>query len=279
MSQIDRRTLIGVAGASVAVAACNPGGGSDGGGDGGGDYGGKDERGINEQWGEDPHKPAPDVPPPGGFKPAYICAIYIRFDEGNKAVIRHGYYETGPMKDGEDAKAFDANQIKAAEEMLADAASAEDWKASRIGYPRKEVNFEGFDFGQQMRLFAVVDNDSVKFDDRMTDGKYANLVRFTKYQTTEDMANFKPKLTNPNHAFFGATLIDLNVGNKKRKALQLDNWYAGPKGQAIKKDDPKTHQYFALDLHVLWEATQPGTKIKAIPIVIDPDGGNMGGTP
>ncbi|MGL5837086.1 MAG: hypothetical protein ACRCY3_01140 [Sphingorhabdus sp.] len=278
MSDIDRRTIIGVAGATMALAACKPGNG-DGDGDGGGYPPGGGQGGINDQWGEDPHKSGPDVKPEGGFSPGYVCAIYVKFDANGQVMIRHGYIETGMKRGEESDEAFDARQIAAAEEMLTAAATDKDWKASRVGDPRKEVNFEGFNFGRQMRLFAVVDNDSVKFDDRQIDGRYANLVRFTKYQTAHDMGRFAPKLTNPNHAFFGATLVDLRVADNARKALRLDNWYIGPKAAEIKKDDPKTYQLFAMDFLLLWQTADVAEKVRSIPIIIDPDGGNMGSQP
>ena len=275
MSDFSRRTMIGVAGATMAIAACSPA--RDGNGE---DSASTDnEKGINDNWGEDPHKDAPDVKPAGGFKPIFACVAYIRFDSKGSAIIRHGYIETGGLRSGESEDQFALREAKLVEEMLATAATAVDWKASRAGYPRKEVNFEGFDFGQQMRVFVAIDNDGIKFDDRKTKGRYANLVRFTKYQTRPELPDFEPRLTNPNHGFFGATLVDLNVNGTVRQALRLDNWYVGPNAQEIKAGDPKTHQSFAMDFHLLWQASDTGGKIKAIPIVIDPDGGNVGSRP
>jgi hypothetical protein len=278
MSKIDRRTLIGVAGASVALAACGKVKGGD-------SQQVKtdgtvvDDFGVNPQWGENPHDNGPIDKPAGGFNPSFICIVYIKFDDGKKTIIRHGYIETGPKNSVETDTQFDARQIAAAESMFAAAAKG-NWKANTsIGYSRKEVNFEKFEFGQQMRLFVVVDNDSVKFDDRKENGKYANLIRFTKYRTTQNMTDFAPETAAENHAYFGATLVAVKIQNKSRQALRVDNWYIGPKAAPIVYDDPKTHQYYAMNWQLLWQASDTGSVNQSIPFIIDPDGGNMGGTP
>jgi hypothetical protein len=270
MAEIDRRTIIGVAGATMALAACKPA-------DGGGGAPGHDDRNESDQWGEDPHATGPKVPPPGGFNPRYLCVVYIKFTDSNM-IVRHGYTETTAPSGPADEKDVDARQRADAEALLNEAVKG-DWKTSRIGHPRKEVNFERFDFGQQMRLFFYIDNDGINFDGRMKDGKYANLLRFSKYSSVGDMANYDPKKVDPNHAFFGATLAPLTVGGKERQALRLDNWYCGPKGKPVDPKDPKTHQFFYMYLNLLWTAAEAGTKVRTIPIVIDPGGGNMGSQP
>jgi hypothetical protein len=274
MSKIDRRTMIGVAGASIALSACAPS--KEGG---GGANGAARNDGINDRWGDNPHDEAPAGKSRGDFNPAALCVVYIRFDADNKATVRHGYIDTGRKPSGESDQQWNDRQVKAAEKLIAEAATAKEWANNGEGYDRREVNFERFNFGQQMRIFAVVDNDGIGFDDRKIDGRFANLVRFAKYQTKNDGPKFDPKPTNPNNAFFGATLVKLNVGGKARDALRLDNWYLGPNGKPIDPKDPKTFQYFAMDLHLLWQTAQPGQKVRTIPIVIDPDGGNMGDKP
>jgi hypothetical protein len=271
MAEIDRRTAIGVAGATMALAACKP---ADGGGGAAPEH---DDRSQANQWGEDPHATGPKVPPPGGFNPRYLCVVYIKFTDSNM-IVRHGYTETTAPSGPADEKDVDARQRADAEALLNEAVKG-DWKTSRAGHPRKEVNFERFDFGQQMRLFFYIDNDGINFDGRMKGGKYANLLRFSKYSSVGDMVNYDPKKVDPNHAFFGATLTPLTVGGKQRQALRLDNWYCGPNGKPVDPKDPKTHQFFYMYLNLLWTAAEAGTKVRTIPIVIDPGGGNMGSQP
>jgi hypothetical protein len=263
--------MIGVAGASIALSACAPR--KDG--DGEGSPSPEENEGIDDRWGENPHDDGPSTKSGADFKPAALCIVYIKFDASNNAIIRHGYIKTGQKPAEESDQQWDARQIKAAEQMLAAAATAKSWQNGGQNYDRREVNFERFDFGQQMRIFAVVDNDRIGFDDRKIKGRYANLVRFGKYQSKNDGPGFDPKPTNPNHAFFGATLVDIQVENRKRKALRLDNWFLDDKGQPVNPKDPKTFQLFAMDFHLLWETADTGEKTRSIPIIIDPDGGNM----
>lgn len=274
MTSIDRRAIIGAAGASIALAACSGRSEND---TGEGDAPDGKGLGPSDQWGEDPHASAPKTPPPGGFNPKYVCGVYVKFT-GTNMVVRHGYIESAAASDVETREESEARQRADAETLL-NAISGQDWAASRVGHPRKEVNFERFDFGQQMRLFFVVDNDGIGFDDRKTDGKYANLLRFRKYAASNDMNAYNPRPVDPNHGFFGATLVPLNVAGKARQALRLDNWYCGPGGKPVDPKTPSTHQFFSMDLNLLWAGAEPGTNRKAIPIIIDPDGGNMGSQP
>ncbi len=270
MEEIDRRTIIGVAGATMALAACKPA-------DAGGGVAANGDSDQADQWGEDPHAAGPKVQPPGGFSPKYLCVVYIKF-AGSNMIVRHGYTEIAPPSDAASEKDVDTLQREAAEALLNEAAKG-DWKSSRVGHPRKEVNFEGFNFGQQMRLFFYVDNDGINFDGRQKDGKYANLLRFSQYSSVGNMEKYDPKKVDPNHAFFGATLVPLTVGGKERQALRLDNWYCGPNGKPVDPKDPKTHQFFYMYLNLLWTAAEAGAKVRTIPIVIDPGGGNMGRQP
>lgn len=271
MNGIARRTIIGAAGAGMALAACSRKPGGDGTPpDGNG-------RGPDDQWGEDPHAPGPKNPPPGGFHPQYLCVAYVKFT-GTNMIVRHGYIASTPKSATETAEENDARQRADAEALL-QAAAKDGWLDSRVGHPRKEVNFEHFDFGQQMRLFVYIDNDGIAFDARKKDGKYANLVRFVKYDKGAQLDAYKPKAVDPNHAFFGATLTPLTLDGKERQALRLDNWYCGPNGKPVDPKVPSTHQFFSMDLNLLWPGAENGTSRRAIPVVIDPGGGNMGSQP
>lgn len=276
MTQINRRKLIGVAGATMALAACNRVESGDG--SSMADSSNKLKfTGVDDQYGEDPHNTAPAKPPAGGFSPNYIAIAYIQLDSGDKTIVRHGYTEVTHKEDESDTD-FATRQLAEAE-MLINEAAKPNWKKNPKGHPNKQVNFEKFTFGQQMRMYFVVDNETVKFDDRKRNGNYANLVRFTEYRTTHDMVNFDPKRANENHAFFGAKLVPIKIGNKTRQALQLDNWYVGADAKPIVGADTATHQFYAMNLQLLWQAGEAGSAISQIPFIIDPDGGNMGSQP
>lgn len=279
MDKFDRRSLIGAVGLGVALAACGKTADSS-------EANPKKATasdailGINEQWGEDPHKSAPSSPPANGFKPAYICIVYVRLDgNSKKSTIRHGYIALRPQQAEESVADYEKFQTGEAEKMFQKASSGPWNQNVPTGHRRKEVNFENFTFGRQMRIFMVVDEDNIKFDDRKANGKYANLVRFTQFRTSKRMDIFEPEPADQNHAFFGATIVPISLPGRTRQALRLDNWYIGPNGAAIDEQDVDTHQKYAMNLQLLWRAGDTGTNLQWIPFIIDPDGGNMGSQP
>ncbi len=275
MSKVDRRTMMGVAGATIALAACGEGNGAN---SGGGGSSGDGERGTDRQWGADPHADKPRNPPKQGFNPAYLCVVYMKFSDRN-LTIRHGYIASAPKTESMSEEEHEKQQASDAETLLNEFVT-EGWRTSRAGHPRKEVNFEKFDFGQQMRIYFFLDNDGIEFDGRRDkNGRYANLLRFMKYRTADNLALFSPEQVDRNDAFFGATLVPLTVGGARRQALRLDNWYARSNGKMVDPKDESTYQYFVMDLQLLWNSADQGAKINRIPIIIDPGGGNMGSQP
>lgn len=222
------------------------------------------------QWGKDPHEPNPLGP---GFNPEYVCIIYYKFDDPKKTMVRQGYFATSAIPAGKTEKQF-------AEEMLKEASkakNAQDWLNNPIGEKRKEFNFNGFTFGHTARIYMLVDNDNVRFDDRKVDpgtaqGKYANLVRFTEFRVDKDAADFRLIPADQNYSFFAASLTDL-CG---RKGLVMDNIYQTEDGRAPSKDDPRI---YSMNFHLLWDAVDKQGNLTSIPIAIDPDGGNVGSRP
>lgn len=283
MTEINRRGLIGAAGAAgatVALAACGGKGNKNNASVAATDSNNNGNKGINDQWGDDPHRPAPSPVPTGGFNPTHICIVYIRFEgSNNKSVVRHGYIAIRPRNAGENDTSYDAYQLTQATLMFKQASTGNWNENTPTGERRKRVNFEDFSFGHQMRIFVLIDNDNIKFDDRKIDQEYANLIRFTAYRTTDSMTQLKPVLAKENNSFYGATLVDVALPGRARKTLRFDNWYIAPPGVVIEYSDPSTHQLYAMNFQLLWLANEKGTRITHIPMIIDPDGGNMGSQP
>lgn len=222
------------------------------------------------QWGKDPH----DCNPLGdAFKPDYVCFIYFKFDDMKKTMIRQGYFATSEIPAGKSEKEYVEFMLKEAEK----AKTSKDWLKNPNGDPRKEFNFNGFTFGHTARIYMLVDNDNVRFDDRKVDPgtpaeKFANLVRFTEYRVDKDAADFRLIPANENYAFFAAHLTDLSG----RKGLVMDNIYKTEDGRAPSKDDPRI---YSMNFHLLWDALDKEGNLTTVPIVIDPDGGNVGSKP
>lgn len=223
-----------------------------------------------QQWGMDPHGPNPLG---ASFEPEYVCIIYFKFDDPKKTMIRQGYFATSSIPTGMTEKTF-------AEKMLKEASKAKtskDWLDNPTGDKRKEFNFNGFTFGHAARIYMLVDNDNVRFDDRKTDvgtpeERYANLVRFTEFRVDKDAADFRLIPADQNYSFYGATLTDLSG----RKGLMMDNIYRTEDGGTPSKDNPRI---YSMNFHLFWDAVDKEGKLTSVPIVIDPDGGNVGSQP
>lgn len=223
-----------------------------------------------QQWGMDPHGPNPLG---ASFEPEYVCIIYFKFDDPKKTMIRQGYFATSSIPGGMTEKTF-------AEKMLKEASKAKtskDWLDNPTGDKRKEFNFNGFTFGHAARIYMLVDNDNVRFDDRKTDvgtpeERYANLVRFTEFRVDKDAADFRLIPADQNYSFYGATLTDLSG----RKGLMMDNIYRTEDGGTPSKDNPRI---YSMNFHLFWDAVDKEGKLTSVPIVIDPDGGNVGSQP
>jgi hypothetical protein len=255
MSDVDRRTLFGVAGASLAVAACGESGKADG----------PKTLAPGPQHGDDPH-----LPHKGSlvFKPDYICAIYIRFDDLKKTIVRHGYYKVSDFPAGKSESDVALMLLLAAKR----AKDANAWKKDTTGHTRKEFNFNGLTFGHVARLYIMVDNDNVKFDDSKASGAFANLLRFTPYRVDQKATDFSLIEADPNYSFYNAKTIALG----DRQVLQVENWYLNKDGGAPSSALPCN---YSMNIHLFWESTDKEGTLTRIPIVIDPDTGNMGSTP
>ena len=284
MIDINRRNVLSAAGAGLAVAACSPKT----------DSAARQDMDVGDeckarapypQHGADPHeKVGTKFPNNTKFSPKYLCAVYIRFEASGQMIVRHGYFDLATITTDMSQERIAAKLLKSA----ADAKSTEDWKSVQYGDIRKEVNFENFSFGHPARLFLLIDNDYVKFDDRKdADEVYRNLLRFTQFRvdTGQEKRDGKFELVkaNENYAFFDATLIEMEEF-PNRKLLRLDNHYTDKNGKPIKAvpTNPVTHHRYSINFNLLWTTGDPSGKppsVKVIPMVIDPDGGNMGSQP
>lgn len=289
MSDLDRRTILGAAGAGLAVAACSPKSQTEPQKDGVEADSEADARAPYPQYGDDPHsKVTSKFPTNAGLNPEYICAVYIRFDTDGTMIARHGYFDLSKIT-------VDMSEDKIAATLLQAAAAAKntaEWKVVNYGHSRKEVNFENFSFGHRTRIYILIDNDNVKFDDRKdtqndAEGVYRNLLRFTKFRVDtgkiQKDGKFQLVPASANHAFFDATLVRLD-GFPNRELLRVDNHYTDKNGKPIKADPnvPDSHQLYSINFNLLWTTKDTSGKppvTRKIPMVIDPDGGNMGSQP
>ena len=269
MSKVDRRTIIGAAGATLAVSAC----------------GGKSEEIRAENFGglenfdiigwKNIHQPAgpglgnddPDIQKPLGknqmpagakseeeFKPLWVCLVYIQF-QNNKIYSRHSY--------------FDKAKTNISDEFKSMAGTEKKWINP---FPnRDESNFDNFTFGSQQTIYFYIDNkkDGISFDEE-------NKIQMTFFGPRKKTPQYK-KEKDKNNAFLNPR-ID-NTTAPGMELLVIDNWFFGKNKRKIDPKKQNEWEYYSMNIHFLMATADGAGEYKNVPMVIDPDGSNMGSQP
>lgn len=271
MTILNRRGLIGAAGASMLLASC--------------------------KWPFfDPMKPAGvgfphgDLPNLGGplnttvkFAPKWIRVVYMRFDAANM-LARQGYV---PMP----ATPNDEEVGKAAIEALRMLKKGE---PSYFWGGKITEHADVINLPSQMVLVLYLDNDpkQIRFE-KCNGDKY--VIRFTPFsgERPEDITKMDIK---ENHAFFGMRPISMPENDPDLKgpiAIRLDFWNTDKDGNAIKnvkQDDYKSQHRYSMNIHLQQAVAAPTIVTQPAPgsgscdgywtpLILDPDTGNMGGEP
>jgi hypothetical protein len=241
-----------------------------------------DVPGLNDPFGDLVDNPQPTSNPTVGFNPAYVCAAYMRFD-GLEMKARHAYLPI-TAADAPDVIAKDLLQAIGSNEY---------------GNLRPEIrdNFTLFGFNSQQVVYLFVDNDpnTIGFD---ATAQPENIVRFTQFS---GIAPHRPRRMN--YAFAGGRWVDFsqimggtlawdrncNIG------YALDFWNTDDNGRPITgvvRNDPFTHYLYSMNIHLRMltgslpappagvtppPPAPPG--VNFVPVIVDPDTGNMGGIP
>jgi hypothetical protein len=246
---VDRRTLFGAAGATVALAACTPKE--------------PDEVTVLENdrskglYGKDLSNKVPGVADPatgklrpavyqGEFKPKDDYLAYMKFENG-RLKVRTAFFENAGAEDPE-----------AIAERFLSVAKTDRWGAGALA---ESTSFADFGFGGQARLYFYLDNgNDVRFDD-------VNRIHMTLYKS-KDQQKKLPK----DNAFMNPEIR--NVGGLS--VLYVENWYVSANGKPIKEayggqlPDPVE---FSMNVHLLMNSGTDAEPFVA-PIVLDPDGMN-----
>jgi hypothetical protein len=256
MTGLNRRNVLGAAGATMALAAC---GGKEGA------AVGSDQICFDVPSGEEragflgkyPDNKLPNSSPVGsqkpinykgsGFKPQHDFLVYLKF-EGGKLKIRSAFFPIDPPGSPED--------LAVIERRFA-AIGAGAWPT---GASAPSENFDGFGFGGQARVYFFVDNGTdVKFDD-------LHPIMMTMYKAKDA----SKKLLDKDNSFWN---IQVRQG-----ILSAENWYAYKNGDVIPPADkadlpPDERVEFSINVYLEMNCATTGTA-NYIPIVIDPDGTN-----
>jgi hypothetical protein len=289
MIEIDRRSLIGIAGASLVVGGCRGGAGND--------ANSGQSQSVNmlapcEDYGQLVGDTEPSVIKKGSktFAAQAVCCVYIKF-EATGVSVRHAYVEvaSGSKKDA----------WYRAGKALFQAIESNEYKD--VAVVRVEDNFNNFSFSKPQLIMFFIDNDPkfADFDDTHpnADGKRRedHIIRFTPRGSKRP-----EQVRQRNHAFLNLQPVDyVSIDDtawpfsSNKSGYALEYWNIDDEGKYIdyvETGKEKTHYLYSMNIHlkvapltlaVPNNAPKPSPTSAStfIPMVLDPDTGNMGGDP
>jgi hypothetical protein len=255
---INRRGLIAVTGATLAVAACGEVAKQ-----------GEDKKikmpilGYPENYGKNPNFPKEGN---SNFSARYIGVIDIRAAGGWKLDINHAAFD---CKEG----ATDATRLDKAIKALSGKrmpgkSRFKELKNELTPFNRKLANGDNYDsanfdkllgFKSPNELFIFIEGDV-----ELTQQAYLSFSPLG--------ADLKPR--DQNYAFFDAREIDTaKLQGLKGRMISVRNYMTDKDDKLIGKDQPTPSQNYAMNIHF----TVPGKGGTRIPMIIDPDTGNGAG--
>ncbi|MEQ1551086.1 hypothetical protein [Sphingorhabdus sp.] len=251
MTDINRRNILGAAGATIALSACSKADkdpvqfgnvGTFGPGDGNDevpDIANAKERPAKYKW---------------NFEPQFDFLVYLHF-ENAKLVVKSIFI----ANEGADDAASQKRAVSKFREHL-------NWSQADLGYAN---SFRKFGFSAQTRLYFYLDNDpgDVQFDP-------VNLIVMSGYKAKDGNKDKLKKLPRNNSFWNDRIVIQDGI-----ELLTVENWYAYGNGSkipdAVTADlQPESKRVdFSMNIHVRmnWNVNSPED---CIYLVIDPDGTN-----
>ena len=201
------------------------------------------------------------------FRPKHICAVYIRFEPNGTLTVKQAYIAApNPQPTNAD--------IVAVAEPLLQAMSKAGYAGG--GAQAFKENFEDFSFASQQVVVIYLDNkdDAVRFSSKDSD-----IIRFVPISGNDPKTHIRP-----NHAFFNRRAVAMAPGGGTfvKRAYLIDFWNTDENGNAITgviEGRPATYYLYAMNIHLEMATSKRTAKLNWVPIIIDPDTGNMGGPP
>ncbi|MEA3038778.1 MAG: hypothetical protein QOE79_1291 [Sphingomonadales bacterium] len=269
MSEIDRRTVISLAalaGGGLALSAC----------------GNKPKPPSNtvgycDLAGQSVRDLAPKpLGPVKSFTPDYICIVYMKFSSDMSMKVRRVYI--GPLN-----RVLTPSEVEsAASDVLAKLASGQSYNKN------DKEDIEPLHMGSQQILVIYLDHDENKvrfkynpsdYNDPNHNSSYDLTIRFVKYS-----ANGSDQ-RHDNHSFFNIMKMAITTHGtplKSGTAFRLDNWNTDEMGHQISGvDSTNSSTYYLHSMNIHFEVASPVSSgpQKWVPLIIDPDTGNMGMQP
>jgi hypothetical protein len=271
MSDIDRRTLLvtaggagligGVAGGGLALVGCK--------------YGpfkqadvpvdDMSPSGYCANHGDPPNTPK-------SFTPEEMCVVYIKFDGGPAPSVTQGYIDNLIHTD-------DTYLQGLANEALKELAGI---GTHSVSFYLKRYNFNLFSFRCPTKVVIFVDNPDTKirFCEEPQGAASEYVIRFTAFtgrSSDPHAPSFRPTRFNQN--FYGVDRITINglagpaaywfnfLNRKNATTTQI---------QHVNYNNYQTWWSYSMNIHLLAKSPDDSTWI---PLVLDPDTGNMGSNP
>ncbi len=201
------------------------------------------------------------------FRPKHICAVYIRFEPNGTLTVKQAYVAApNPQPTNADIVAVAEPLLKAMSKASYAGGGAQAFKE----------NFEDFSFASQQVVVIYLDNkdDAVRFSSKDSD-----IIRFVPISGTDPRTRIRP-----NHAFFNRRAVSIAPGGGTfgKRAYLIDFWNTDENGNAItgvNERDPSTYYVYAMNIHLEMATSKRTAQLNWVPIIVDPDTGNMGGPP
>ena len=252
MTEIDRRSLIGAAGVGLMLSGCATSEQED-------NIRRSDNArkmfGVCPPFGDLPNLPSPF----NKFEPEYIRVVYLKFDAG-KMISLQGNVSLPNKLDVTD------QELKSkVSTLIADLRKGSGWDKD---------NIDIVSCGVPLVLLIFIDNDKNSETSFADDKGGENIIRFT-----DQSGKYPFEERKMNKAFYDLHYIDFSDFGLGRSAYRMKFWSKDAIGQDINMGTagvPNSYYLYSMNIHLKIPTQRAGSWV---PMVIDPDTGNMGSKP
>ncbi|HEU0098877.1 MAG TPA: hypothetical protein VFQ67_08905 [Allosphingosinicella sp.] len=266
MSGIDRRTLLGAAGAGLVLAGCTS-------------KSGKKHRmdmvGTCQLHGQSVRDKMPYVlGDTKSFAPDRLCIVYLKFASG-RMKVRRTYLDINA-----------STNLQAV--IHAELQRISPWGAPDSVKDRDDLHPIKLSGQRIVAIYLDNDRNDIRFSYKrgstlaQEEESYAHTIRFTQFSGEDPDA-----VTRKNHAFFNVRkmlLSGVTAPMRSPEVFLLDYWNTNEIGNKIEvvSGDPDTEYLYSMNIKLEMAAPMPASSTSPqrwIPIILDPDTGNMGAEP
>jgi hypothetical protein len=230
-----------------------------------------DDRGPGDPYGHPVHSIKEPEPKDAEFEPAFLCVVYLRFEANRLLTARYAYVNETDL--------LNPAKVRTTANWALIALRDNDATAFHQGRIYRDLEF--ISVGCQLIMILFLDNDPafVKFEDI---NSLDYVVRFSKLSAVQPDNPTVPVAEN--NAFFNLMKFAI-AGMTGKEACRIDYWDTDlANGQVSDPAPGETAKFrrYSMNIHLRMAIATPNSQLPSgrwIPLVIDPDTGNMGGDP